>query len=343
MTTFLHTADLHLNCQRRRYPTQYLKRAAWVLEAIERTAADYEVDCIVVAGDVFQHPNLTIAERQLLSDWLGQLETPVLMISGNHDCRQPRTFGDTCLSYLSALQLNLHLIHDGGPRFVRAFDCCWILMPYYRWTHQEFRLIVESMVERIRRKLKDCPIVVVAHEAVYGATTDRGLEITQAQQIKLTQKTDVQYWALGDMHGPQVMLPNACYSGAPHQTTFGETVESKGCLIVDTDDPTNPQLVELESPYPLLSLDAPPAGDWPEFVRFTAPLPKDVLLPEHVLYEPPPRQQVEVSQTKARVPLYHGLQNHLEAQELSDELVERALGFADRMAEDLGIETGEVS
>ena len=340
MTVFLHTADLHLNTQRKRYPQQYLKRGAWVLDELERLAVERGVACIVVAGDLFHQPNLTIAERQLLSDWLGRLKIPVLAISGNHDARAPRSIGDTCLSHLSSLQLHLHLVHDGDPKIVHAFGCCWLLLPYYKWTHQEFLLIVAAMVQRVRRKHADCPIVVVAHEAVKGATDDHGRPIENTR-IRLLADLDVQYWALGDMHGPQTILPNAHYSGAPHQTNFGETPDAKGCLIVDTDDPEHPELVELRTPYPLVTAEAP-LEEWPEFVRYVGPMPKDNLLPEHVLYEPPPRELAHVS-TNAQVPLLHGLREHLEHQELSDELIERALQMANKIADDLGVETGETA
>lgn len=336
MTRFLQTGDLHLNTQRRDFP-HYLLRGEWILDAIEQTATEHECDCIVLAGDIFDRPDHTIAERQLVSDWLGRLEIPVLAISGNHDARS-KQIGDTCLSYLSSLKLQLHRIHDGDPKIVAVFGCAWLLLPYHGWPNHEFRLIIQAMVERIRAKDAKVPIVAVAHEAVRGCQTDNGLEITKNNQIKITEDIGVDYWALGDMHLLQEMLPNAFYAGAPHQTTFGEQL-GKGVLIVDTDHlSAKPISVQLHTPYTLEQLEAPPEdGKWPLFAKYRTALAADMRLPDHVVYEPPPRVRVDVDVQNAHVPLFYGLEQKLVQLQLPEELLERTLKMAETMAEELEI------
>jgi len=335
LTRFLQTGDLHLNAQRVDFP-HYLLRGEWVLRAIEQTAVEHSCDCIVLAGDIFDRPDHTIAERQLVSDWLGRLEIPVLAISGNHDARS-KLIGDTCLSYLSSLKLYLHLIHDKDPKIKGAFGCAWLLLPFHDWPHREFRLIVQAMVERIRAKDTKVPIIAVVHEAVRGCQSDDGILVTKNNQIKITDGLGVDYWALGHMHLLQEMLPNAFYAGAPHQTTFGEQLD-KGVLIVDTDNLTKPQRVQLYTPYTLEQLEAPPAnGEWPLFVKYRTALAPDVRLPDHVVYAPPPRIQVNVEMQQARVPLLHGLEDKLIQLQLPEELLPKTLKMATAMAEELDV------
>lgn len=332
MPRFLHTADLHLNAQRREFP-HYLLRAEWLLAEIEDLAAEQKCDCIVVAGDIFEQPNTTIAERQLLSDWLGRLQTPVLMISGNHDARS-KDIGDTCISYLSSLKLHLHLIHDGNPRIISAFGCYWLLLPYHGWTDLEFRLIIRTMVWRVRRQHPDVPIVAVTHEAVSGAMTDRNIGVKKSDQITLVPDLGPTYWALGDIHAPQQMLPNAYYCGAPYQVDFGEYADQKGVLLVDTDDPEHPQTVMLDCPYPLVTLHEPPV-DWPLFGRYDGEWVRN--MPEHILYQPDapePRPEIEIQ--RSRVPLLYRLEEKLIEQHHPEDLIPATVEMAHKMAEELG-------
>jgi len=334
VTRFLHTADLHLNAQRRNFP-HYLQRAEWLLRELEDLAAEQKCDCIVVAGDVFDQPNATIAERQVLSDWLGRLQTPVLMISGNHDARS-KTIGDTCLSYLSSLKLHLHLVHDGDPRTVNAFGCYWLLLPYHPWTDQEFRLIVRAMVEKIRHKHADVPIVAVMHDAVRGAMTERNIAVKKSDQITLIPELGPTYWALGDIHAPQQMLPNAFYCGAPYQVDFGELAEHKGVLLVDTDDPEHPVSVDLDCPYPLVTLDEAP-NEWPAFGRYRGEWTQR--LPSHILYQPAaagPRPEIEIQ--RSRVPLFFRLREKLVEQHHPEDLLDPTVEMAHQLAQELGLE-----
>jgi len=335
MTRFLHTADQHLNAQRRYFPDTYLLRAEWLLSELEDLATEQKCDCIVVAGDIFEQTDTTILERQLLSDWLGRVKTPVLMISGNHDLRS-RRIGDTCISYLSALKLHLHLVHDGDPRIVNAFGSYWLLIPYHPWTDQEFRLIVRAMVEKIRRKNSDVPIVAVMHDAVRGAMVERNIAVKKSEQVTLIPELGPTYWALGDIHVPQQMLPNAFYCGAPYQVDFGEFASKKGVLLVDTEDPEHPVSVDLNCPYPLVTLDEAPDA-WPKFGRYKGAYLRS--MPDHILWQPEasaPRPEVEIQRSK--VPILFRLEEKLIEQHHPEGLIPQTVEMAQQMTQELGYE-----
>jgi predicted phosphodiesterase len=203
MPRFLHTSDLHINAQRR-YPG-YLERARKMLDQILVVARREEVSCIVVAGDVFDRPDVTHRERKLLSEWLAGANIPILMTSGNHDKRSTEV-GDTCLSYLALLrrQLTKHLIYDGVPAVVSFEGIRFILLPYQGWMDQEFCLLIEALLGRV---VDADPIVVVAHEALYGCVNDAGLSVTKHDQVRLDSSFPrVTYWACWTTPGI-VVLP----------------------------------------------------------------------------------------------------------------------------------------
>lgn len=279
MPRFIHTADWHLNALRNRFPS-YLERMRQFFGELDTVVETTTPDFMIVAGDIFERTDTTNAERQLLSDWLGRTTVPILAISGNHDKRSS-LMGDTCLSYLSALNLKRHLIYDSYPDILRGFGCNFILFPYQGWTNHEMHLMLEVLVEKAR--LKPGPVIVIMHEPLVGCQADDGLLITRRNQIKIEAADfEVDYWALGHMHKVQQLFDNCFYCGAPHQTKFGEH-EEKGVLVVDTDKPTDPEFIILET-MPLLQLDQVPT-EWPNaFVKLrTNEIVPD--LPANVEYE----------------------------------------------------------
>lgn len=337
MPRFLHTADLHINAQRRHFPQQYLKRAQWLLRALEDTAVQHKVDCIVVAGDVFDRPDVTNAERSLFSEWLGRLSVPALIISGNHDARG-KIIGDTCLHDLAVLKLKRHFIHDGDPTVLRAFGCGWLLLPYYGWTHEEFHLIVSSLIWKIRKSGTTEPLIVVMHEAVKGGQTETGHVVTKYDQIRLTPYNDVAYWALGDIHMRLQILDNAHYPGAPYQIAFDEVADNKGCLVVEVrGDDVTIDLVPLQCPYPLVSINAP-TNKWPEFAKYVGK--EDVALPSHVLRDVGDAAPMEavVQMLRAQVPPLWGLEEILNRQ-LDPDTVPAAMKLAEKLLEDQTLKT----
>ena len=342
MPKFLHTADLHINALRKF--DSYLSRVWGTLQEILSIARKEQVDVIVVAGDVCDRLDMTHAERGLLSSWLASSEIPILAISGNHDKRTAE-IGDTCISYLASLrdQLSRHLVYDGPPTTVVAFGIRFILLPYQGWMDQELYLIIETLLAQVPEG-DTTPNVVVMHEAVYGCANDAGLRVTKSNQIRLDESfPQVTYWALGDMHIHQKVLPNAWYSGAPHQTRFDD-VPYKGVLIVDTDAPTEPKFVRIKSPE-LLVLEKEPADGWPSEQRALVQYVPDInviasaRLPANVQLHGVSALSTEGAQ--AILPtgdIFDGLEERLAATGLDPSLFPLAWRFAVQLAGDVGAE-----
>ena len=310
------------------------------LAAISAVAQKADVAFILVAGDVYDSRSITHEERNLFSSWLGGLSVPALVISGNHD-KRGTTVGDTSLNYLTALEENTrHVFYDGVPT-IKEFEGCYLgLLPYQGWTHQEFSLVLEALTTS-KVLTKNLPLVVVLHEAVRGCKTDVGHEVVKTNQIRLRRKAfpQVVYWALGDIHKMQAVLPNAWYSGAPHQTSFGETLP-KGVLIVNTKDPTHPKFEPIAS-LPLVTLtEVPTTFPTNAYVQLkpTKPLVGRVDLPVNVVLHPSAHlSPVPMQNSGKSHNTFAGLTKLLQEQGLSPKLQKLAWLLTKRIGNTLSI------
>ena len=348
MPRILHTGDLHLNALRS-FRNAYLKRMEHTLDQILSVAEDRRVDFIVVAGDIFERLDVLHEERVLLSKWISQVKgSPIIAISGNHD-KRTEDIGDTVLSYLCGLEFEEnHVIRDGFPEVVPFSNCVFLLFPCNKWTDHEFYLLLSYVVPRASARAKGRPLVVVMHEAVTGSTYDNGMKTSRSDAIHMDKKlledfSDVTYWALGDMHSCQSIAPNVWYAGAPQQTKFGEN-EGKGVLIVDTDHPTQPEFVEVDS-MPLVQVYKAPKDfefDHDALYDFQPDhrIPPSLHLPENVRV----RTKIDGSYlqsagSESMVGLFSGLDNALLRAGLKRDLVPLGLKLADEAAKRLRIQT----
>ena len=122
---FIHIADLHLGKSMFDYPLLQDQKA--VLEQVIGYAAQYEVDAVVAAGDLYDKP-VPPAEAVTVLDGfmtrLSEMGIPLLMVSGNHDSPERLDFGSALLSgrgvYLAGafngLPRKVTLGKEGGRR-----------------------------------------------------------------------------------------------------------------------------------------------------------------------------------------------------------------------------------
>lgn len=339
MPRFLHTADLHLNALRKL--DGYLSRVESTLDQIARAVRVHHVDFVVLAGDVYHTRSISHEERRLFSSWLSTLKVPAVVISGNHDKRSAGV-GDTSLGYLSSLSTTealQHTIHDGLPTLREVAGVQLVLLPYQGWANPELHLLLELLV-RAARKQSRLPLVVVMHEMVSGVTLDSGFTPeTTALKIHLKHLPEVTYWALGDIHKAQAVLPNAWYSGSPHQVDFGEVLP-KGILIVDTKKPTEPRFIELKSRPLLVLTELPkevPADAYIQ-LRPTKPLGRVVLPPNVTLHPTAHSFNLSIRSAHTHLGLFDDLDDYFENAQLAARLRPLAWEIVKEVGETLGIE-----
>lgn len=259
---FLHTSDWHVGKQLRNHKRDEEYAAA--LHEVLEIASDREVDCLLVAGDIFDTAVPTPEAERIVFHFFGELAgagIPAAVIAGNHD--HPRRWHAYApvLRHIGIEVLGEPALPDAGgvikiasrdgnetaaigalpwvsERKVRDFDS---LME--EGTHaMEYAEQVAAMMNHLANALPDGTIkIMLAHLLLDNAKVggpesgERELHMGLTYTVKRQRLPDSpQYIALGHVHTPQDLgLTNAHYSGSLLQCDFGESGQKKRVNIVD--------------------------------------------------------------------------------------------------------------
>lgn len=226
-----------------------------VIEQLVAIAKDEDVDCIIIAGDVFDRsiPSrdaLELCERLFLD--LCALEVPVFVIPGNHDAPQQLSF---CSRLMQSSGLHIAKAYHGQIEyFDLAKDQTKLrvhLLPFVRPTdvrmaHPELADQISTHNDAVRVALSHDEILdgacnlLVAHQFVVSGSAHP--ETCDSEIISLGGTDSIEaelfdaydYVALGHLHGPQhVHRETIRYSGSPLKYSFSEVNHEKSVTILD--------------------------------------------------------------------------------------------------------------
>lgn len=210
-------------------------------------------DLALIAGDVFDshkpHPNeirLMRAFFQHLSDYM-----PIVMIPGNHDMSQ-NPMDATALEAIKGLE-NVHVVERPESRLltIHGESVQIFCLPYptkgrlltqdatMGKSPEEITALVNHGLGAIIRdfvaeRIPAAHHVLLAHGSVGNATV--GEQPRSLDHDILIPREDFRafdYVALGHIHQPQALAPNAYYSGSLVRAGFGEEYEDKGFNVVE--------------------------------------------------------------------------------------------------------------
>jgi exonuclease SbcD len=258
----LHTSDWHVGKTLKGRPRLDEQKA--VLAEISALAVGHEVDAIVIAGDLYEHPVPTAEAQQLVVRTLLRLAREgieVIAIAGNHD------HGATFEAYRPLMrQAGIQLIglarpaDRGGVRRFRARstgeEALVATLPFLsqRYAVRAAEVITNTPAENVgaydqhvRDVLADLtePFgdqtvnLVTAHLTCIGGTLGGGER--EAQSIMeysvpaAVFPIDTHYIALGHLHRRQQLPAPAPvhYSGAPLAIDFGEQDNTSVVCLVE--------------------------------------------------------------------------------------------------------------
>ncbi len=244
MTRFVQIGDLHLGRQLHgvRLLEDQRHALAQVLSVIERE----QPHALFVTGDVYDRAVPPAEAVRLLDDFLAEvvreLETPVVLIPGNHDSADRLAFGGRIFE-----GLHVAPAFDGAVASVRIGEALVHPLPYLDpprvravldepsvRTHQD---VMETVTSRV---LADTPgpQVLVAHAFVAGGTTsesERLLSIGGADTVAAEVFEDFAYVALGHLHRPQSITPRIHYAGSLLRYSASEIEHDKSITVVDIE------------------------------------------------------------------------------------------------------------
>lgn len=253
---FLHTADWHIG--KIVHEQSMLADQAYILEQLIEQVEEYEVNAVLMAGDLYDRslpPKEAVAlVNQTLSRLINELEVPVFIIAGNHDSNER-------IEYLSGVAEAKQLYMEGTlkayTRKVSLKEADIYMMPYadhvlirQALDQPEIRTIEEAVAAQVEQITSSDEFdrsrinMVMFHGYVISGSrtsleesdSERPLSIGTAEWIDQSIFDAFDYVALGHLHKGQKVGSNRIrYSGSPLKYSKSEATHQKKSFIIDID------------------------------------------------------------------------------------------------------------
>ncbi len=242
-----HLSDLHIGKRLKEY--SMLEDQKYILEQICHICDTEKIDCVVIAGDIYDKTVPPAEAVQVFDEFLynlSQKKIPVLIISGNHDSAERVSFGGRVMA---AGGVHIAPVYSGKIVPVTLCDeygdVNFYLLPFVKPANvRQFypERKIESYTDAVSAVLEDIPIdtskrnILVTHQFVTGAKLSKSEEFF----IGGTENVDggifeaFDYTALGHIHCPQfVGSKKIRYCGSQLKYHFDETAAKKTYTIVE--------------------------------------------------------------------------------------------------------------
>jgi DNA repair exonuclease SbcCD nuclease subunit len=236
---FVQCSDLHFG--KGRNISGYLDRQIQSLDFVYDTARSNNVGTVLICGDIYEREVLKDSERQAFTERLLRFDLEgftTLIINGNHDWYTESQYNIWDLLMLQDKgKFKNTFIVTGNPKNISLNDMDFTCIPNRGvrrgYTTEELSPIIDDLCTDSS--------VVLLHELFTGSSIDNG-QVFNDHGCSIKSKKNPLYTALGDIHKHQRIGYGKYYSGSVIQLDFGEKMP-KGCLLVDLDNPDNPELV----------------------------------------------------------------------------------------------------
>ncbi|HCG7768069.1 TPA: exonuclease SbcCD subunit D [Vibrio parahaemolyticus] len=266
---FIHTSDWHLG--RQFHNVSLLEDQQAVLEQLIQYIENNPVDAVIVAGDVYDRsvpPTIAIELlNRVVKRICGELNTPMILISGNHDGAERLGFGSEQMK-----RSGLHIISNFEDMLTpvvietkAAGHVAFYGMPYndpeqVRYVYKEpvsthdeaHKLLAEKITEQFQSEHRN---ILISHCFVDGAIeseSERPLSLGGSDRVSHEHFLNFDYVALGHLHQPQKKGEEYIrYSGSLMKYSFGEQNQKKGFTLVEIgkDGFIGAEHIELTAPH----------------------------------------------------------------------------------------------
>ncbi|HAS6978775.1 exonuclease SbcCD subunit D [Vibrio parahaemolyticus] len=266
---FIHTSDWHLG--RQFHNVSLLEDQQAVLEQLIQYIENNPVDAVIVAGDVYDRsvpPTIAIELlNRVVKRICGELNTPMILISGNHDGAERLGFGSEQMKR-SGLNIISNFEDMLTPVVIEtkaAGHVAFYGMPYndpeqVRYVYKEpvsthdeaHKLLAEKITEQFQSEHRN---ILISHCFVDGAIeseSERPLSIGGSDRVSHEHFLNFDYVALGHLHQPQKKGEEYIrYSGSLMKYSFGEQNQKKGFTLVEIgkDGFIGAEHIELTAPH----------------------------------------------------------------------------------------------
>jgi len=247
----LHTSDWHFG--KREGDISLQCDQLHFIDELCRIVREKNVDALLLAGDVYDHPLPSADATRLYDSAMTRLcvdcGIPVYVIAGNHDSAE-RLSNCSRLLCKSGLFVKGELSEDVSPILLgdtELFLLPWITEEKVRAVFPQHKGDIGSLTEayrvvtdKMRRHFSpNKRHVILSHAFITDAETsvsDRAAVIGFAAQVPADVFDGFDYAALGHIHAPQKISGTVRYCGTPMPYSFGkEEKQTKGVVIFDTE------------------------------------------------------------------------------------------------------------
>jgi exonuclease SbcD len=246
----LHTSDWHLG---RSFHREDLLGAQGVfVDHLVETVRGEQVDLVVVAGDVYDRalpPVDAVALADEALTRLAALGVPVVLTAGNHDSARRLGFASDLIAAAGvhvrsdpqALDDPVVIGDAHGPVAVYGLPYLEpeVLSRSWGLERRSHHTVTAEAMRRVRADLATRPghrSIVLAHTWVVGgqpSDSERDISVGGISHVPASVFADIDYVALGHLHGRQELAPQLRYSGSPLAYSFSEAGHRKGCWLVE--------------------------------------------------------------------------------------------------------------
>ncbi len=255
----MHISDLHLG--KKLHGLSLYDEQKNFLEQIVFASDIQDVDCVIIAGDVYDK-SVPSTEAVVLFDEfltkLSQKNVPVLVISGNHDSPERIAFGSRIMEKKG---IYFSPVYDGNIKKVVLSD---------EYGEVNFYMLPFIRPSGIRNFFKDAEInnytdalntaidamdidyskrnIMITHQFVAGASfcDSEELSVGGTENVAPTVFDGFDYTALGHIHNPQnVGTETIRYCGTPMKYSFSEAKHKKSMTIVTLEEKGSIEIVKI--------------------------------------------------------------------------------------------------
>lgn len=260
---FLHIADLHIGkCLNQK---SLLEDQKIILDQIVKYMEDYNVEVLMLAGDIYDKQIPSKEAVNLFNDFLCDLilkhHYKVYIISGNHDSAERLNFASSILkneglyieTYANAPiskyefhdefgKVNLYMLPYSSPLYTRVkFDS----------TCNNYSEMIKYYVENSNIDFSKRNILLTHHTFLHNnmasfSDSEVRFNIGGTEGIDAAYFKDFDYVALGHLHNPQyVNRHHIRYSGSILKYSDSEVNINKVALMVELKEKGNIEITEL--------------------------------------------------------------------------------------------------
>ena len=248
MFRFIHTSDLHIG-RHFNYISLHDEQAN-MLEQILHHCSEYQANALIIAGDVYDNSTPAREAIALFESFLDrcrdELNIPVVLISGNHDCpvrlgmnkKAVRQAGLYLLTDLKEITQPV-ILGDEEPVYFYGIPFCDPISVRAATgepvkTYDDAHTLLVNQVKAAHTI--DAPKVLLSHCFVKGGTvsdSERTLSVGGSDQVSAKPMMDFDYVALGHLHSAHHQgAEHIRYCGSPLKYSLSEANQDKSVTLV---------------------------------------------------------------------------------------------------------------